>query len=136
MMSAQTVPRTAIMLALLAGALAAAIPARAQDAIPLPGVRLVESHDGNRVIVTMHVWRPGVSVAEAEIRAAVRAPSGTTLRLPVSGSVVTLPAGPSSMILVDVDASTVAPGVHLVEAAILDPTTGTTLSRDVLGVVK
>src|SRR5260370_21304811 len=109
MMSAQTVPRTAIMLALLAGALAATAATRAQDGVPLPGVKRVSEERADRVRVVMHVWRAGVSVAEAEIRAAVRAPSGQVFRLPISGTVVALPAGPSSVVILDRPASDESP---------------------------
>lgn len=107
----------------------------------LPGVKLVAEgcspcRDGQRVRVVLHAFRPGVSVAEVELRAAVHAPSGAVVRLPMSGALVTLPAGPSSVVILDLDASTVPPGVYLVEGAILDPISGVTLSRDVLGVVK
>jgi hypothetical protein len=77
----------------------------------------------------------GVAVAEVELRASVRPPNGTAVRLPASGAILTLPAGPSSIALVDLDASSVPPGVYLVEGAILEPATGVSIARAVLGVV-
>jgi hypothetical protein len=114
--------------------------ARAQ-AIPLPGVRLVSEgcspcRDGDRVRIVLEVWRPGVAITEAEVRAVVRPPHGAAVRLPLSGALIPLPAGGSSIAILDVEVADVPAGVYLVEGALLDPVTGVTFSRDVLPVVR
>ena len=121
----------------------AIVPALAHaEAIPLPGVKLVAEgcspcRDGDRVRVVLHTFRPGVSIGEAEIRATVRAPSGQVFRLlPISGTAVTLPAGPSSVVILDRTVSDELPGIYLIEAGLLDVATGATIGRDVLGVVR
>jgi hypothetical protein len=45
-------------------------------------------------------------------------------------------AGPSSVVILDVETANVAAGVYLVEAAILEPATGVTIARDFAVVVK
>jgi hypothetical protein len=107
--------------------------------IPLPGVELVADdcspcHTGDHIRITLNIWRPGVSIGKAEVWASVRTPSGSVIRLPVSGTVLTLPAGLSSLALLD-GIVAVTPGVYLIEGAILDAQTGVTLDRAVIGIL-
>ena len=88
------------------------------------------------MLVTMRVWRPGVSIAQVEVRASVRAPDGVTLRLPVSGTVLTLPSGLSSVTILDATVGSETSGVYLIEGSILNPDTGVTLDRRSVSVVK
>ena len=92
--------------------------------------------DGDRVAVTLHAFRPGVAQSVVEVRAVVRAPDGSISELPISGTTITLPAGPSSLVILDAPVVGAAAGVYLVEGAFLDPRTGATLARHVLAVVR
>ena len=68
--------------------------------------------------------------------ALLRHPNGTTLPLPVHGQTVLLPAGLSSIVLADFTVRGGDSGAYLVEGALVDPESGVTLTRHVLGVVR
>jgi len=82
----------------------------------------------------MNVDNPGPARG-ANVVALLRHPAGAVYPLPASGTVL-LPAGPSSIVLADFIVPAGTAGVFLIEAALLDPQTGVTLGRHVVGVVK
>ena len=119
----------------------------AAEPVPAPGVELVASGcspcaTGDRATFVLTIVNPacfpqvGASPRGVQVAALLRHPNGTTLPLPVHGQSVLLPAGASSITLADFIVPGGEPGVYLIEAALLDPQTGVTLSRDVLGVGK
>jgi hypothetical protein len=99
----------------------------------LPTIRVVATRcnpcrSGQIVGFEGRVQNPGPAMA-AEVKAGARLPNGTLLSL--FNSVVTLPSGPSVLILLPPQALPMGlPSVNvLVEAAILEPVLGATLSR-------
>jgi hypothetical protein len=111
------------------------------DPVPLPGVQVVAQgcspcRDGDRMTVTLQAFRPGVAVNTVELRATVRTPQGQTVKLPPSGTLVSLPAGLSSVSLLDATVGNEATGVYIFEGAILDPVSGVTVARHTIAVVK
>jgi hypothetical protein len=110
------------------------------EPIPAPGVEIVATGcspcaTGDRAVLVLSIVNPGAARG-VQIAALLRHPNGTTLPLPVHGQVMLLPAGPSALTLADFTVPGGTPGVYLIEAALLDPQTGVTLARDVLGVSK
>ena len=109
------------------------------EPVPLPGIEIVTEgcspcHAGDHIHLTLRVWRPGVSIGEAEVRASIRTPAGAVVRLPVSGTVLALPAGLSAITILDATVSG-APGVYLIEGAILNPVTGVTMDRTMRAII-
>jgi hypothetical protein len=126
---------------LIAFALLLSLPfTLAAEPLPSPGVEIIAEgcspcSTGDRATFVLDIVNPGPSRG-VQIAALLRHPNGTTLPLPVHGQVVLLPAGPSSITLVDFVVPGGTAGVYLIEAALIDPQTGVTLARDVLGVSK
>jgi hypothetical protein len=109
------------------------IPAAGPAPPPPPSVLVVSTacnpcHSGQVVAFTMNITNPGPAV-QAEIKGGARFPDGSIL--PLVNQVTTLPSGASVLALVPAQA---LPGGLptidlLIEAALLEPTLGVTLSR-------
>jgi hypothetical protein len=102
----------------------------------MPGVKLIDESAGSRMRIVLHVWRPGLAIADVEVRVAVKPPTGPVVMVPVTPALVTLPAGPSAVTILDMDAKTVAPGLYIIEARVFHPTSGEMIARDMLAVVR
>jgi hypothetical protein len=111
----------------------------AAEPVPAPGIEVVAEGcspcaTGDRATFVLSIVNPGVPRGVAVV-GLLRHPNGAVYPLPGSGSVL-IPTGPSSIALVDFVVPGGTAGVYLIEAAILDPQSGVTLARDVLGVSK
>lgn len=109
--------------------------------VPLPGVEVVSEgcspcSAGGNMLIALRVWRPGVAIDKVEVRASIKTPDGSIIRLPVSGTILTLPSGLSSLTILDTVVGGDPSGVYVIEGAILNPDTGVTLDRRSLAIVK
>jgi hypothetical protein len=111
------------------------------EPVPSPGIEILAEGcspcaTGDRATFVLNADNPGPARG-VRVVALLRLPSGVVYPLPAhNGRVELLPAGPSSLTLADFIVPAGDPGAYLIEAALLDVTTGTTLARHVLGVVK
>src|SRR6266540_6204375 len=107
------------------------------EPVPAPGIEITVDgcspcRAGARVTATLNVDNPGPA-RSANVVALLRHPNGTTVYpLPGNGPAL-LPSGVSVIILADLVIFGGDPGVYLIEAAIVDPQTGVTLGRHVVG---
>lgn len=112
----------------------------AAEPVPSPGVEILATGcspcaTGDRATFVLTIANPGPARG-VRLVALLRHPAGAVYPLRGNGDVILIPSGGSSIVLADFSVPAGAPGVFLVESAILDPTTGTTLSRAVLGIIK
>lgn len=107
---------------------------------PSPGVEILATGcsscmSGDRATFVLNVINPGPARG-VQVVALLRHPNGAVYPMRHHGDVVLIPAGPSSITLADFIVPGGEPGVFLVEAAVVDPESGVTLGRHVLGVAR
>ena len=108
--------------------------------VPSPGVEIIAEGcspctTGDRATFVLHVVNPGPARG-VQVVALLRHPNGAVYPMQHHGDVVLIPAGASSIVLADFIVPGGTAGVFLIEAALVDPQTGVTLSRHVLGAAR
>lgn len=126
------------MLVLALAVLAVQVPlTTSAEPFPSPGVEIVATgcspcSTGDRATFVLEIVNPGPARGVAVV-AVLR---GGGVVYPLLSTSMLLPSGASVHPLADFTVPGGTPGVFLVEGAVLDPATGVTLSRDVLGVMR
>jgi hypothetical protein len=113
----------------------------AAEPVPSPGIAIVMEGcspcaSGDRATVVLQIDNPAAARG-VQVVGLLRHPNGIAVfPLRGHGDVVLIPAGPSSLVLADLVLPVGQAGAWLLEGALIDPQTGVTLARHVVGVVK